>query len=198
MGSLEKMRYMVFRHKMMRKMEHGLGRGCGPRLYAACLLIAVLILLCGCKTLKTGIDEKTDTSDSVRIEYREKIVKVPVTVYVEVPAEKKERETRDTVSHLATRYADSWAKLLWRDGEPLLFHSLANIPQKIEKQDTVPVVEKERTVWRTRRVAYTKTVVRERRLVWWQKGLMWLAALESLIIILFVIIKSIQRIFLKP
>ena len=189
---------MVFRHEMIRKMEHGLGRGCGPRLYAACLVVIVLILLCGCKTLKTGVSEKTETSDSVRIEYREKIVEVPVTVYVDVPAEKKERETRDTVSHLMTRFAQSWARIQWTDGTPLLFHSLENIPQKIQVTDTVPVVEKEKTVWRTRRVAYTKTVIREKRLAWWQKGLMWLAVFESLIIILFIILKSVRRIRPKP
>ena len=190
MGKLEDLEYMLWRSRMMRRMEHGLGRGCGPRLYMVCLAIAFLLLACGCTALRTGASEKTDTTDSVRVEYVERIVKVPVTVYVEVPAEKKERETRDTVSHLTTRFADSWARLLWRDGEPLLFHSLENIPQKIGKTDTVPMVEKEKTVWRTRRVTYTKTVIREKPLVWWQKGLIWLAVLETFIIVLFMMMKS--------
>lgn len=198
MGSLDKIRYLCLRHEMLRRMEHGLGRGCGPRLYMACVIVAVLILLFGCSTLKGSLKERSDTKDSVIIEYVEKIREVPVTVYVEVPPEEKQRETRDTVSHLTTRFADSWAKIQWRDGDPFLFHSLANIPQKIEKQDSVPVKETVRTEWRTRRVAYTKTVFVEREPAWWQKFLMWSGAIAWVMLVVWIVIKAVKRAFPRP
>lgn len=43
---------MIFRHRMIRQMEHGLGRGCGPRLYAACVVVVVIVMLAGCTTTK--------------------------------------------------------------------------------------------------------------------------------------------------
>ena len=56
-------------------------------------IVLVLILSCftGCKTHKAI--ENTETKDSVRTEYIEKIIKDTVIVTVEVPAEAKERET---------------------------------------------------------------------------------------------------------
>lgn len=198
MGSMEIIKYLCLRHEMLRRMEHGLGRGCGPRIYMACVIAALLTLMFGCSTLKGSLKECSDTKDSVIIEYVEKIREVPVTVYVEVPPEEKQRETRDTVSHLTTRFADSWAKIQWRDGEPLLFHSLANIPQKIEKKDSVPVKETVKTEWRTRRVNYTKTVFVERELAWWQKFLMWSGAIAWVLVVVWIAIKAVKRTFPRP
>lgn len=124
----------------------------------------------GCKTIKSSISENTDTKDSVRVEYVEKIVEVPVTVTIEVPAQKAERETTDSVSHLETDFAKSTAAIHWNDGIPFLFHNLENKPQKISKTDSVPVKEKEKIVWKTRRVTYTKTEIREKQLTWWQQA----------------------------
>lgn len=143
------------------------------------VMALIVWLLCGCKLWNRAVAENKDSSDSVRIEYRERIVKVPVTVYVEVPVEQKEKVTRDSTSHLETSFAVSDAAMIWIDGVPFLRHTLANIPQKIEKEDTIPVTEKEKIVWKTRRVTYTKTEIRERQLVWWQKGLMWAGAILS-------------------
>lgn len=143
-------------------------KGCGPVLM--CVFALVLILtLCGCRTVKKGIEEKENISDSVRIEYIEKIVKVPVTVYVEVPAELKEKMTRDSTSHLETGFAVSDASMIWIDGVAFLRHSLANKPQKIGKTDSVSVIEKEKTVWKTRRVTYTKTVTLEKQPTRWER-----------------------------
>ena len=100
--------------------------GCGGQM--ALIVVLLLFLLCGCKTVRT--EEKTDTRDSVRIEYKEKIVKVPVTVYVEVPVEVKERFSNDSTSHLETSFAVSDASMVWIDGVAFLRHSLANKPQK--------------------------------------------------------------------
>lgn len=154
--------------------EHKIRRSGG--IYKICVVCAVAILtlivflmLTGCRSLKTGVSEKTDTSDSVRIEYIERVVKVPVTVYVEVPVESKERLSPDSTSHLETSFAVSDASMIWIDGVAFLRHSLANKPRRIAKTDSVPVTEKERTLWRTRRVTYTKTEIREKQLSWWDQ-----------------------------
>lgn len=149
------------------------------------VMMLLVGLLAGCKTKKTI--EKSETSDSVRIEYREKIVKVPVNVIVEVPVEKKVQMDRDS-SHLETSFAVSEAKMVWIDGVLFLRHSLENKPQKIEKKDSVPVVEKEKVVWKTRRVSYTKRDIQyvEKQLSWWQKGLMWSGGIGIVVLFLFI------------
>lgn len=143
--------------------------GCGMPLIILCLIVAMGIVV-GCRTVKSSEKENTETSDSVRIEYIEKIVKVPVTVTVEVPVEQKDRMTNDSTSHLETSFAISDASMIWIDGVPFLRHSLENKPQKISRQDSVPVKEKETVKWKTRRVTYTKTVTLEKQLTRWQQA----------------------------
>lgn len=160
---------------------------------AAMAVMFFIELFLGCKTWNKNISEKQDTKDSVRIEYIEKVVKVPVTVEVEVPVEVKERFSRDSTSHLETRFAVSDASMVWIDGVAFLRHSLENIPQKIQKQDSVQIVEKEKTVWKTRRVTYNKTEIREKRLAWWQTGLMYIGGFSLFIILIVLVIKVLRR-----
>ena len=103
-----------------------------------CLFVTLLMVM-GCRSIKKSISEKETTSDSVRIEYKERIVKVPVMVEVEVPAEAKERVSRDSASHLETSFAVSDASMVWIDGVAFLRHSLANKAQKIQKKHDVKV-----------------------------------------------------------
>lgn len=114
------------------------------------VVFAIVLILTSCKTKK--VIENTESKDSVRIEYREKLVKVPVTVYVEIPAEEKEKFTNDTTSHLETSFAFSDAAIVWIDGVAFLNHKLANKPQKIAKTDSVGVKEKTyyEIIYRTR------------------------------------------------
>lgn len=149
------------------------------------VILVSLVMLLGCKTIKSSVNEKTDTSDSVRIEYKERIVKVPVYVEVEVPIEKVSTQTKDSTSHLETSFAISDASLIWIDGVAFLRHSLENKAQKIQKKDSVPVTEKEKIFWKTRRVTYNKTEIREKQLAWWQKGLMWTGGI-SILVLLFI------------
>ena len=80
---------------------------------------------------------KTQTKDSVRVEYRERLVRD--TVCFEVPVEVVKFTTRDSMSHLETSLAKSDAAIV--DG--MLYHSLENklqtipIPVTIEVHDTV-------------------------------------------------------------
>lgn len=154
------------------------GNGCGP-IFFACIVL--LFLLFGCRTTKTAESEKVD---SVRVEYREKIVKVPVNVYVEVPAESKQVETKDSTSFLQTSYARSTASLIWRGAEPFLYHSLENIPQRIEKADSVAVIEKEKIIRRVVRETTVKTVYKEWQPRWWQSALMWTGATFLILVII--------------
>lgn len=154
----------------IRNVHNGIQQqGCGMPLIIFCLIVAMGVVA-GCRTIKTGENEKSETNDSVRIEYIEKIVKVPVTVTVEVPVEQKDRMTNDSTSHLETSFAVSDASMIWIDGVPFLRHSLENRPQKIAKNDSVPVKEKETVKWKTRRVTYTKTVTLEKQLTLWQRA----------------------------
>ena len=135
----------------------------------AVTLIVICLLCAGCRTIKESTTETTDTKDSIRTEYIEKIIKDTVIVTVEVPAETKERETRDTVSTLATSFATRTASIRWKDGEPLLYHRLENIPQEIQKPVETESKETEKTVYKTRYVTRYKTVVKEKQLSAWQK-----------------------------
>lgn len=154
----------------IRNVNNGLQpQGCGMPLIIFCLIMAMGVVV-GCRTVKSSEKENTDTSDSVRIEYIEKIVKVPVTVVVEVPVEQKEKMTNDSTSHLETSFAVSDASMIWIDGVPFLRHSLENKPQKVAKNDSVPVKEKETIKWKTRRVTYNHTVIKEKQLTRWQQA----------------------------
>lgn len=157
------------------------------------ILCILLFLTVGCKTIKQNTTEKSDVKDSVRIEYKEKIVKVPVTVYVEVPVENVSTMTKDSTSHLETSFAVSNASMVWIDGVPFLRHDLKNKAQKIEKTEDIPVVEKEKVVWKTRRVTYTKSEIREKVMPWYQRLFMWVGVIAIFISLILVSFKTLRR-----
>ena len=169
----------------------------GLRAICYAIIMAIMVLLgllfVGCKTIKKSVNEKTDTKDSVRVEYREKVVKVPVTVYVEVPVENVSTTTKDSTSHLETSFAISNASMVWIDGVPFLRHDLKNKAQKIEKTEDVPVVEKEKVVWQTRRVTYTKTEIKEKVQPWYQKVFMWIGVVSFIIIVIIGLLYGLRR-----
>ena len=169
----------------------------GLRAICIAIIMAIMVLIgllfVSCKTIKKSINEKTDTKDSVRIEYREKVVKVPVTVYVEVPVENVSTTTKDSTSHLETSFAISNASMVWIDGVPFLRHDLKNKAQKIEKTEDVPVVEKEKVVYQTRRVTYTKTEIKEKVQPWYQKFFMWIGVVSFIIIVIIGLLYGLRR-----
>lgn len=145
--------------------------------------VVILCFLCsGCRTKK--VIERTDTSDSLRIEIIEKVITDTVIVTVEVPAEAKERETPDSTSFLETTFARSTASLKWQGGVPFLFHSLENKPQQIKKPVEVEHKEKRKIVYRTRYVTKHKETVKQ--LPWWKTALMWAGAIETALILFIV------------
>lgn len=131
------------------------------------------LLLCGCATQRKAapvIEQATSTSDSVRVEYRERVVFVPDTLYVEIPAQVAERETRDSLSTLENDYAVSTARIT-PDG--LLFHNLLTKPQAIAAPFDKPVVERDTRESHTsaKEEAKTETITEyvERDYTWWDK-----------------------------
>ena len=163
-------------------------------LFVAFIIATILLFLFGsCRTIRES--EKTEHQDSVIVEEREKIVYVPVTTYVEVPAQSAERETRDSTSHLETGFAVSDAAIRWVDGVPLLHHSLANKPQRIENTDSVPVREKQKVIREKSYNTVYRTKVLEKRLTLYQKAMVYLApwAMVGMLIYIIYIRHRLQR-----
>lgn len=134
------------------------------------IYIAILLMATGCATKRMDIEQQTVAHDSTRIEYRERLVYIPDTVQVEIPALSAERETRDSVSILENTYAKSIARI---DSNGVLFHSLHTKPQSIPIEIQKPTLEVERTTVHDSAHSDVKTVTKteyiERDLSWWQK-----------------------------
>ena len=163
-------------------------------LFVAFIIATILLFLFGsCRTIRES--EKTERQDSVIVEEREKIVYVPVTTYVEVPAQTAERETRDSTSHLETGFAVSDAAIRWVDGVPFLHHSLANKPQRIENTDSVPVREKQKVIREKSYNTIYRTKILEKRLSLYQKAMVYLSpwAMVGMLIYIIYIRRRLQR-----
>ncbi len=133
------------------------------------LIIISLIGLTCCSPCKHLITEERQASaDSVRIEYRERIILVPDTVIITIPAQTAERTTLDSISHLENDFAESDARI---NSDGSLFHSLNSKPQEMEVPTQKEVAQRDSIVYRDRwlQKTVTKTVTVERDLSWWQK-----------------------------
>ncbi len=89
------------------------------------VLSIALLCLVSCGAPKELPTSTTIAKDSVRVEYRERLVWD--TAYVEIPRETERITTRDTFSRLDNSLARSEAGI--RDG--LLYHSLETKPGKV-------------------------------------------------------------------
>ena len=116
----------------------------------------MMILTAGCGVCKHTPIEK---SDSIRIEYRDRIVHD--TARVEVPKEVERIVTRDTVSHIE----NSWAKSDAMVSDGFLHHSLESKPRVIK----VPVEVQVRDTIIMERTAEVVKVEVEKPLTWWQR-----------------------------
>lgn len=130
-------------------------------------LLMAALLLCGCAASR-------HVSDSVNSEQRDTVrVKtvtnyVPDTVFVEIPAQTAERETRDSVSQLENDYASSEARI---NPDGSLYHDLRTKPQKKPVEFQKPVERRDSIVYRerVRTETVTETVEVPRQLTWFQK-----------------------------
>lgn len=107
--------------------------------------LLALCLLASCKTAKPPAPAQQ--RDSLRTEIRTEIKYVPDTIYVEIPAQRAERTTRDSLSLLQNDYATSLARIN-RDGT--LFHSLRTKPQKKPAEVMRPVERHDSIIYRDR------------------------------------------------
>lgn len=137
-------------------------------------IVLTTVLLTACASSRKATTASTDSSaqgrDSVRIEYREKTVFVPDTVFVEIPAQTAERTTPDSLSHLENDFAESNARIN-QDGS--LFHDLKTKPQAKPVPTQKEILYRDSIVYKDRivklRVTETKTVEVEKKLTWFQK-----------------------------
>lgn len=132
------------------------------------ILLFALLLLGACSTTRKLSSQTTNDRDSIRIEYREKIVNVPDTVFVEIPAQTAERMTPDSTSHLENDYAESDARI---NPDGTLFHSL-DTKQQMKPVPTEKQIEyRDSIVYRDRikTETVTETIYVERNLSWWEK-----------------------------
>ena len=134
------------------------------------------LLLAACGSVRSGKSTETHESkkDSVRIEYREKTVFVPDTVFIEIPAQNAERTTSDTVSYLENDFAESHASITLTGR---LFHDLRTKPNKrpfLVKKEIIyrdSIQYRDRTEKGIKRVRETVEV--EKKLNRFQKGQMY-------------------------
>lgn len=121
-------------------------------------LVITILLLASCGVCKH--EPKIEYRDSIRVEYRDRIIHD--TARFEIPVIVEKNVTRDTSSHLENPYAKSDAVI--SDG--LLWHSLESIPQtievpvEVEVHDTTYIEKASETVY--------VTEYKEKPLTWWQ------------------------------
>lgn len=131
------------------------------------VVFIISVMLFSCKAKQNVIIE---TRDSIRIEYREKIVKDTDSVLVYLPSEEKAISTYDSVSTLETKYAISTASI----ASGILTHTLKTKDKAIPVQVVKETVYKDSIVYQDKEVE--KEVVKEveKKLSPIQKTLMWI------------------------
>ncbi len=136
------------------------------RLFLIIILLTGLTCCCPCRHLTTG--EQQVSADSLRIEYRERIIYVPDTVLITIPAQTAERTTPDSISHLENDFAESDARI---NADGTLFHSLNTKPQEMEVPTQKQIEQRDSIVYRDRWLqrTITRTVTVKQDLSWWQK-----------------------------
>lgn len=176
----------------------GCSLGCASALLVAIIVAAVCLLLGGCSTCrKMPTQTAAYKADSVRVEYRERTVLVPDTVFLEIPAQTAERTTADTVSHLENDYAVSVARI---NSDGTLTHTLGTKPQRKAVQTARQIECRDSVVYRDRvqKKIETKTEYVERQRSWWEQAEIygfWAALIALAIIYRKKIFKAVVRLF---
>lgn len=131
------------------------------------IAIFITIAIFSCKAKQNVIIE---TRDSIRIEYREKIVKDTDSVLVYLPSEEKAISTYDSVSTLETKYAISTASI----ASGILTHTLKTKDKAIPVQVVKETVYKDSIAYKDKIVEKEVTKEVEKKLSPIQKTLMWI------------------------
>lgn len=128
------------------------------------VLLLTAAIFCGCSVQKAA--SSYHTSDSVRVEIRYKEIVKRDTIYVELPAQSAVKETRDTTSHLETKYAISDAKI---DKDGILHHSLETKNTPIALPAETKTIVRDSIIYRDREAQVKEAELVERELTAWQK-----------------------------
>lgn len=102
-----------------------------PAIVGIVIAVALVIICVGCSVAKPTVVYR----DSVRVEYRDRIV--TDTAYFEVPVEVEKIVTRDTASHISGLFSETDAVV----SGGYLYHSLISKPQKVPVPVTVHVTD---------------------------------------------------------
>lgn len=153
-------------------------------------IFVIIALLSSCRTKK--VIEQDTTIDSTHVERSESIVYVPVTTYIEIPAQTASVETRDSTSHLETDFAWSDASIRWVEGIPFLNHLLANKARKIEHKDSVPTRQIRYTYYKTKNRTIYKTKILEKRLTLYQRAMLYVGPVFILLLIIIIFVQRLK------
>lgn len=125
--------------------------------------IALFVALCATASCSPKLLPTTTTQakDSVRVEYRERLVRD--TAYIEITKETERIITRDSLSHLENTYAESTAEI--KDG--MLRHELKSKPQKLAAPVAVQV--RDTIIIRDKAEQISTTIYKEKELTKGQK-----------------------------
>ena len=150
--------------------------------------IIITTLLQGCGSQRVAME--SISKDSVRVETHYVEVIKRDTIFIEIPYQSAHRETRDTISHLETKYALSDAKI---DSDGILHHTLEskNVPIPVPT-DTKTII-KDTTIYVDRNIYLKDVEYVERDLTDWQKWQM-----RSFWILLSVLLATLVYRFRKP
>lgn len=150
------------------------------------LIISLLLCMSACGTTRRLTSAESDTkTDSTSVRVSERVVFVPDTVYLEIPAQEDIRETHDTCSRLENEYAESEA--VWSGG--LLRHTLTTKPQRKAVPTKAQVITRDSIVYSDRYIDRTKTVIREKKPPFWKSALF----VGCTVLFLFMVIKYAFR-----
>ena len=160
------------------------------RLVVSIIALSFLLLLVGCCPCRNlSSSDSQIRLDSTNTEYRERIILVPDTVFVEIPKQTAERTTADSTSHLENDYALSDARIN-TDGS--LYHTLATKPQAKPVPTEQQIVYRDSVVYKNRIVTQTKTEFREKNVPWYMKLIFWGSVGFNILVLITYTIKIIR------
>lgn len=157
-------------------------------------IITAAIVFSSCRTSK-----QEQQRDIIRTEYRQRTVFVSDTVYVEIPAQKAERTTKDSTSHLENDYASSDARI---NSDGTLTHTLNSKPQSKPVPIKKPVEYRDSIVYKDKVINKTNTVTEyiEHKRSWWEQTQIygfWAAIILTSVIYRRKIFQTVVRLFLR-
>lgn len=164
------------------------------------IFLMVIFTLISCRSSKSLITQTQEYKrDSVRVEYRERTVFVPDTVFVEIPVQKAERTTKDSISHLENDYAVTDARI---NSDGTLTHTLNSKPQVKPVPIKRPIEYRDSIVYKDKAISKNNTITKyvAHKLSWWEQTQIygfWAAIIVVAIIYRKKIFQTVVRLFLK-